>query len=108
MTFENFSHPNRAHLTPHDEPTFCKWIWWKDYEVPKNRNLESVSAKNEFFSHLTYLYSPTCTCVGPTRIVSPRRAGKKPTVPVDGVVADVQLPKRDEEADPVGELAQVL
>jgi hypothetical protein len=36
-----------------DPPTICfwKWIGWKDYEVPKNRNLESVSAKNEFFSH---------------------------------------------------------
>jgi hypothetical protein len=25
---------------------FWKWIGWKDYEVPKNRNLQSVSAKN--------------------------------------------------------------
>jgi hypothetical protein len=24
---------------------FWKWIGWKDYKVPKNRNLESVSAK---------------------------------------------------------------
>jgi hypothetical protein len=33
-------------LTP-DPPVICfwKWIRWKDYEVPKNRNLESVSAK---------------------------------------------------------------
>jgi hypothetical protein len=30
-----------------DPPVICfwKWIGWKDYEVPKNRNLESVSAK---------------------------------------------------------------
>jgi hypothetical protein len=35
-------------LTP-DPPVMCFWRWigWKDYEVPKNRNLESVSAKNE-------------------------------------------------------------
>jgi hypothetical protein len=25
---------------------FLEWIGWKDYELPKNRNLESVSAKN--------------------------------------------------------------
>jgi hypothetical protein len=33
-----------------------EWIEWKDYEVPKNRNLESVSAKNAI------LVSPN-TCV---------------------------------------------
>jgi hypothetical protein len=40
-------------LTP-DPPVICfwKWIRWKDYEVPKNCNLESVSAKNEI------LFSP--------------------------------------------------
>jgi hypothetical protein len=34
-------------LTP-DPPViyFWKWIGWKDYEVPENRNLESVSTKN--------------------------------------------------------------
>jgi hypothetical protein len=34
-----------------DPPVICfwKWIGWKDYEVPKNRNLESVSAKKIFF-----------------------------------------------------------
>jgi hypothetical protein len=34
-----------------DPPVTCfwKWIGWKDYEVPKNRNLESVSAKNKLF-----------------------------------------------------------
>jgi hypothetical protein len=32
---------------------FLKWIRWKDYEVPKNHNLESISAKNELF------FSPT-------------------------------------------------
>jgi hypothetical protein len=44
-------------LTP-DPPIIClwKWIGWKDYEVPKNRNLESVSAKN------VILLSPTA-CV---------------------------------------------
>jgi hypothetical protein len=33
-------------LTP-IPPVICfwKWIRWKDYEVPKNRNFESVSAK---------------------------------------------------------------
>jgi hypothetical protein len=41
-------------LTP-DPPVICfwKWIGWKDYEVPKKRNLESVSDKNELF------FSPT-------------------------------------------------
>jgi hypothetical protein len=40
-----------------DQPviSFWKWIGWKNYEVPKNRNLESVSAKNKLF------FSPTCT-----------------------------------------------
>jgi hypothetical protein len=30
-----------------DPPVICfwKWIGWKNYELPKNRNLESVSAK---------------------------------------------------------------
>jgi hypothetical protein len=34
-----------------DPPIICfwKWIGWKDYEVPKNYNLKSVSAKNELF-----------------------------------------------------------
>jgi hypothetical protein len=32
---------------------FLEWIGWKDYEVPKNRNLKSVSAKN------VILLSPT-------------------------------------------------
>jgi hypothetical protein len=45
-------------LTP-DPPVVCfwKWIKWKDYKVQKNRNLESVSAKNEFF--LTHITLPT-------------------------------------------------
>jgi hypothetical protein len=43
-------------LTP-IPPVICfwKWIRWKDYEVPKNRNFESVSAKK------VILFSP-----GPT------------------------------------------
>jgi hypothetical protein len=40
---------------------FWKWIWWKDYEVPKNHNLESVSAKNNFFSHRDLFYPPLRT-----------------------------------------------
>jgi hypothetical protein len=44
---------------------FCKWIGWKDYEVPKNRNLESVSAKNViFFSPMSVI--PAVVPVGPT------------------------------------------
>jgi hypothetical protein len=37
-----------------DPPVTCfwKWIGWKDYDVPKNRNLESVPDKNEI------LFSP--------------------------------------------------
>jgi hypothetical protein len=51
-------------LTP-DPPVirFWKGIRWKDYEVKKNHNLESVSAKNEKF------FSPT-TCV-PTHLYPP-------------------------------------
>jgi hypothetical protein len=48
-------------LTP-DPPVVCFWksIGWKDYEVLKNRNLESESARNEFFSPTTRI--PTlCT-----------------------------------------------
>jgi hypothetical protein len=44
-----------------DPPIICFWkcIGWKDYEVPKNHNLESVSAKNVmFFSPTPNL--PTC------------------------------------------------
>jgi hypothetical protein len=75
----------------------------------KIANLKSVSAKNEIFfspnlSLPTHLY-PCWT--HPHCVLAPRWK-KAPTVPDDGVVADVQLPERDEEADPVGELAQVL
>jgi hypothetical protein len=54
-------------LTP-DPPViyFWKWIGWKDYKVPKNRNLESVSTKNELFSHPPYAYPPLYTRIGPT------------------------------------------
>jgi hypothetical protein len=38
---------------------FWKWIGWKDYEVPKNRNFESISGKNElFFSPRSLLPAP--------------------------------------------------
>jgi hypothetical protein len=49
-------------LTP-DPPVvwFWKWIRWKDYEAPKNHNLKSVSAKNEFFFHPPRVYPPTYT-----------------------------------------------
>jgi hypothetical protein len=37
-------------LTP-DPPVICFWEWirWKNYEVPKNRDLKSVSAKKLIF-----------------------------------------------------------
>jgi hypothetical protein len=46
-----------------DPPVTCfwKWIGWKDYEVPKNRNLKSVSAKNEIFSHRVRSLPMSCT-----------------------------------------------
>jgi hypothetical protein len=55
-----------------DPPVICfwKWIGWKDYKVPKNRNLESVSAKN------VILLSPT-TCV-PTLLYPPGPPGHPP------------------------------
>jgi hypothetical protein len=48
-------------LTP-DPPVICfwKWIGRKDYKVPKNCNLESVSTKNNFF-HPWLVYPPTYT-----------------------------------------------
>jgi hypothetical protein len=58
-------------LTP-DPPVICfwKWIRWKDYELPKNRNLENVSAKNEIF------FSPTpqvpTLCTRRSRVSLPR------------------------------------
>jgi hypothetical protein len=52
-----------------DPPVICfwKWIRWKDYEVPKNRNLESVSAKIIMFllpkgclpTCCTHMWTPT-------------------------------------------------
>jgi hypothetical protein len=46
-----------------DPPVICfwEWIWWKDYEVPKNRNLESLSTKRDLFSHPPSPYPPACT-----------------------------------------------
>jgi hypothetical protein len=37
---------------------FWKWIGWKDYEVPNNHNLESVSAKTNYFCHPHPPYPP--------------------------------------------------
>jgi hypothetical protein len=50
-----------------DPPVICfyKWIGWKDYEVPKNRNLESVSAKNVILLSPTRRI-PTPIPTGPT------------------------------------------
>jgi hypothetical protein len=51
-----------------DPPVICfwKWIRWKDYGVPKNRNLEIVSAKNELFFSPTSCIPTLRTRVGPT------------------------------------------
>jgi hypothetical protein len=59
-----------------DPPVICfwKWIGWKDYEVPKNHNLESVSVKNELFFSPTRCTPTLCTHLGPL-FPSPR--GKK-------------------------------
>jgi hypothetical protein len=59
-----------------DPPVICfwKWIGWKDYEVPKNRNLESVSVKSELFFSPTRCIPTLCTHLGPL-FPSPR--GKK-------------------------------
>jgi hypothetical protein len=60
-----------------DPPVVCfwKWIGWKDYEVPKNRNLESVSTKNVmFFSPTPRIPTPN-NRFGPTQI----RIGEKPS-----------------------------
>jgi hypothetical protein len=50
-----------------DPPVICfwKWIGWKDYEVPKNRNLESVSAKNDFFLTVPAHTCPPVPATGP-------------------------------------------
>jgi hypothetical protein len=54
-------------LTP-DPPVICFWksIECKDYEVSKNRNLESVSAKNEFIFFLSpRAFPPAADTLGP-------------------------------------------
>jgi hypothetical protein len=50
-------------FTP-DPPVICfwKWIEWKDHDVPKNRNLESVYAKIELFFSPTPHIATLCTC----------------------------------------------
>jgi hypothetical protein len=49
-------------LTP-DPSVICfwKWIGWKDYEVPKNHNLERVSTKNELVFSPTRRIPTLCT-----------------------------------------------
>jgi hypothetical protein len=66
-----------------DPPVKCFWNWirWKYYEVPKDRNLESVSAKNRTF------FSPTALL--PTL---PRQAH---THPADGPVHVSRFFRRD-------------
>jgi hypothetical protein len=54
-SFENFSHQNRYHRTPHVGPThhiFGERIRWKTH---KNCNLESVLSKSDFFSPATHI-----------------------------------------------------
>jgi hypothetical protein len=65
-----------------DPPVICfgKWIGWKDYEVPKNRNLESVSAKKLFFSHRSAVLPARVPNCGPTpRIASRFQSCVSPT-----------------------------
>jgi hypothetical protein len=40
---------------------FWKWIGWEDYRGPKNRNLESVSAKNAILLSPPRVYPPIYT-----------------------------------------------
>jgi hypothetical protein len=75
-TIENFSHPIRSRLTPHAGPT-CQVTWWpKRWNDHRNRNLGSVSVKNEL------LFSPTphlpTLC---TRWAHQVRIGKKTSPP---------------------------
>jgi hypothetical protein len=58
-----------------DPPVICfwKWIGWKDYEVPKNRNLESISAKKGHF----FLTHPRHTRLRYLRRPDPTRHKKK-------------------------------
>jgi hypothetical protein len=73
-------------LTPYPRIIcFWEWIEWKDYKVPKNRNLESVLQKRAFFSPTPSI--PACgTRVGPT-YSTPRtpRFSKKKTIRAPGV-----------------------
>jgi hypothetical protein len=64
-------------LTP-DPPIMCfwKWIGWKDYEVPKNRNLESVSAKKLIFLSPSAILPAVCT-----RWAHPRLASQRKKIP---------------------------
>jgi hypothetical protein len=60
---------------------FLKWIGWKDYEVPKNRNLESVSAKKGRFFSPTPAIPARGTCVGPTRPDTRKKNSLRPACP---------------------------
>jgi hypothetical protein len=64
-----------------DPPVVCfwKWIGWKDYELPKNRNLESVSAKNVMF------FSPTPRIPTPITVLGPPKFASGKNLPGRGV-----------------------
>jgi hypothetical protein len=63
-------------LTP-DPPVICFWEWirWKNYEVPKNRDLKSVSAKKLIF--FTQLFCTHCC----TRLADHIHPTVRPRVP---------------------------
>jgi hypothetical protein len=84
-------------LTP-DPSVICfwKWIGWKDYEVPKNHNLERVSTKNEL------VFSPTrripTLCTRRAHLSLPRRyplrIEKKPPRLLATTPTRSELPRR--------------
>jgi hypothetical protein len=89
-------------LTP-DPPVICfwKWIGWKDYEVPKNRNLESVSAKKLIILHPPHVYPPPVPA-GPTpsenlnpyvylRRYPTSRTSRRPSTPRRGHASPAQV-----------------
>jgi hypothetical protein len=67
-----------------DPPVICfwKWIGWKDYEVPKNRNLESVSAKKIIlFSPMPTLPAGPALCILTYAYVPLLEASRRTSMP---------------------------
>jgi hypothetical protein len=67
-TIENFSHPNRARLTPHTGPTRRMFLGVDRVEGQYQKIViqRLFLPKTKFFSHPTHAYPPAYTRFGPT------------------------------------------